>query len=45
MHSIKTIVSATLAAALVVAMTAFASLAASDFEGVWAVKGANGQAV
>jgi hypothetical protein len=44
MHRIRTVATAALVAAFAVAMTAFAALAASEFEGVWAVKDSSGKA-
>src|SRR5258705_13788816 len=38
MNRIRSIAAVTFAAGLALAMTAFAALAASEFEGVWAVK-------
>ncbi len=43
MHKIRTMVAVMLAAGLAIAMTAFAALAGSEFEGVWAVKDSTGK--
>ena len=43
MNRIRSIAAVMLAAGLALAMTAFAALAASDFEGVWAVKDTSGK--
>jgi hypothetical protein len=43
MKNIRTIVATALVAGLAIVMASFASLAASEFEGVWAVKDTNGK--
>jgi len=43
MNRIRTIAAVMLAAGLAIAMTAFAALAASEFEGVWVVKDSVGK--
>jgi hypothetical protein len=43
MNRIRTIATVMVAAGLAVAMTAFSALAASEFEGVWAVKDSKGK--
>jgi hypothetical protein len=43
MHRIRTIATAALVATFAIAMTDFAALAASEFEGVWATKDSSGK--